>query len=227
MAHQLSDEFFEALGKPKPEHPFDLLDAYRFDFCFRQVGNGSVLDVGAYLGDFLKLVIKDGREAFGSEINETRVELVNSIVGSGIVRLGFRNGALDGFETNCVDNVVCMETVEHIIDDKFAVSELCRVARNRVVITVPYREKVDQILCTHCSTYTPHHGHQHSYDDHSFEQMVPNGWRIVKNKSFAARITRIIRRVIPESKFSIPLLRWADKFLPGSGRWLLIVLEAD
>ena len=225
MTHQLSDEFFETLGGPRPEHPFDLLDAYRFDLCFRQMDSGSVLDVGAYLGDFLKLVIKDGREAFGSEINETRVKLVNSIVGSDVVRLGFRNGTLDAFEASSIDNVVCMETVEHIIDDKFAVSELCRVARKRVVITVPYREKVEQILCTHCNTFTPHHGHQHTYDDGSFKQLVPEGWKIVTEKSFAARITRMVRQLLPETKLSIPLLRWLDKVVPGSGRWLLVVLE--
>ena len=225
MTNQLSDDFFEILGGPRPENPFDLLDAYRFDLCFRQMDSGSVLDVGAYLGDFLKLVISDGREAFGSEINDTRVKLVNSIVGSGVARLGFRNGVLDNFESNSVDNVVCMETVEHIIDDQFAVSELCRVARKRVVIPVPYRERVEQILCMHCNSFTPHHGHQHTYDDGSFKQLVPNGWKIVKEKSFAARITRMVRRLLPETKISIPLLRWLDKVVPGSGRWLLIVLE--
>ena len=227
MTQQLADEFFEALGEPKPEHPFDLLDAYRFNLCFRQLDSGSVLDVGAYLGDFLKLVQIDGREAFGSEINEKRVKLVNSIIGPNIVRLGFRNGSLEKFESNSIDNVVCMETVEHIIDDKFAVSELCRVARKRVVITVPYQEKVDQILCTHCNTFTPNHGHQHSYDDGSFQKLIPEGWKISVEKSFAVRITRMVRQLLPENRIFIPILSLLDGILPGAGRWLLVVLDVD
>jgi len=225
MTDRLSDEFFENLGEPRPERPFDLLDAYRFDLCFRQLSSGSVLDVGAYLGDFLKLVLEDGREAYGSEINAKRVSLVNSIVAAEIVKLGFRNGNLDGFESKSVDNVVCMETVEHIIDDKYAISELCRVARKRVIITVPYREKIEQILCTHCNTFTPHHGHQHSYDDGSFKNLLPEGWKIIKELSFAVRLTRMVRQILPESRLSIPVLRWLDKIVPGSGRWLLVVLE--
>lgn len=227
MTQQHADDFFEALGEPKPERPFDLLDAYRFDLCFRQMDTGSVLDVGAYLGDYLKLVVQDGREAFGSEVNEKRVKLVNSILGKDAVRLGFRNGSLDGFESKSVDNVVCMETVEHIIDDKFAISELCRVGRKRVIITVPYREKVEQILCTHCNTFTPNHGHQHSYDMGSFQGLVPLGWQVSIERSFAARGTRMLRNLLPKRRTFIPALRWADMLVPGAGRWLLVVLEPD
>jgi len=132
MTDRLSDNFFEVLGEPKPERSFDLLDAYRFDLCYRQVGPGSVLDVGAYLGDFLKLAQKDKREIFGTEVNQDRVNLVNSILGSDVVRLNFRNGSLDQFESNTIDTVVCMETLEHVIDDRYAVSELCRVAKREL-----------------------------------------------------------------------------------------------
>ena len=94
MTDRLSDEFFETLGKPKLGSPFDLLDAYRFHLCYRQLGMGSLLDVGAYLGDFLKLAKSDNREYHGTEINQVRVDLVNSILESDRVKLDFRNGDL-------------------------------------------------------------------------------------------------------------------------------------
>jgi len=227
MTDHLSDDFFEALGAPKLESPFDLLDAYRFDLCYGHVGEGNLLDVGAYLGDFLRLVKADDRQYFGTEINQTRVNLVNSILGSDQVRLDFRNGHLDQFETDSLDNVVCMETLEHIIDDHFALSELCRVARHRVVITVPYREKIQPVLCMHCNQFTPHFGHQHAYDQGSFTKMVPTGWKVTKEYSFAKRVTRMVCQVLPDSKGFIPIMKLVDKLLPGDGRWLLVVLESQ
>ncbi|NQV14947.1 methyltransferase domain-containing protein [bacterium] len=224
MLTEQSDEFFEALGEPKPENPFDLLDAYRFRLCYQQLGPGSVLDVGTYLGDFLKLAREDGRELFGTEINMARVNLVNSIMGPDIVRLDFRNGHLKLFATDSVDNVVCMETLEHVADDRNAISELCRVARNMVVITVPYRETVPQVLCTHCGQFTPHYGHQHSYDQGSFTDLAPQGWQVAKEYSFAKKNTRMISRVLPESRTTIPVLKLIDSMLPTPGRWLLVKL---
>ncbi len=225
MTNRLSDEFFEALGKPKLESPFDLLDAYRFDLCYRQVSEGSLLDVGAYLGDFLKLAKADNREYFGTEINQTRVDLVNSILDSQQVRLDFRNGDLKQFEADSVDNVVCMETLEHIIDDRHGLSELCRVSRKRVIVTVPYREKFQPVLCMHCNQFTPHFGHQHTYDKGAFHALAPEGWQIVKEYSFAKRLTRIARQLFRNSRAAIPILRVLDRILPGSGRWVLVVLE--
>jgi len=225
MTDRLSDEFFEALGKPKLESPFDLLDAYRFDLCYRQVGTGSLLDVGAYLGDFLKQAQRDNRSYYGTEINQTRVDMVNSILESDNVRLDFRNGDLNQFETDSVDNVVCMETLEHIIDDRHGLSELCRVAKNRVIVTVPYQEKFQPVLCMHCNQFTPHFGHQHSYHKGAFDAIVPEGWKVVIEHSFAKRITRIARQLFGGVKATIPILRFLDKILPGSGRWVLVVLE--
>jgi len=227
MTNRLSDDFFEVLGKPKLGSPFDLLDAYRFKLCYRQIGPGSLLDVGAYLGDFLRLAKQDKREYLGTEINQTRVDLVNSILESNNVRLDFRNGELNQFETNSVDNVVCMETLEHIIDDAHGLAELCRVAKNKVVVTVPFKEKVQQVLCMHCDSFTPHSGHQHAYDWGSFEQLVPEGWHIVKEYPFAKRLTRIASKLFMGSRITIPFLSLMDRVVPGAGRWVLIVLEPN
>ncbi|MCF7824327.1 MAG: class I SAM-dependent methyltransferase [Candidatus Marinimicrobia bacterium] len=201
------------------------MDAYRFNLCYHQVGEGSILDVGAYLGDFLKLAQNDKREIFGTEINEKRVNLVNSVLEADVVKLDFRNGNLCQFEDSSVDNVVCMETVEHVIDDRHAISELCRVARKRVIITVPFRENLQQVLCMHCDQYTPHFGHQHSYDRGSFLNLIPSTWKVNLEKSFAKRLTRIAAQLIPESRMMVPVLRVLDNIIPGDGKWVLIVLE--
>jgi len=221
----LSTEYFEALGAPKPGSAFDVLDDYRFRLCYNQLGPGSVLDVGAYLGDFLKLAQKDGRKIYATEVNDVRVALIDSIFGENTAVLGFRNGHLDQFESNSIDNVVCMETIEHVIDDKYAISELCRVARSKVVLTVPFREKLQTVLCTHCNQYTPHHGHQHRYDYEAFSKLIPSDWRISLEKDFVKPVVRLIHPVIRRMKSGYILLKIMDRFTPGSGHWVMVVLE--
>jgi len=221
----LPAEFFEALGAPRPEVAFDVFDAYRFKLCFNQLGPGSVLDVGSYLGDFLKLIQRDGRKFHGTEINQVRVDLVNSIFGEGTAVLDFRNGHLDSFETGSIDNVVCMETIEHVIDDKYAISELCRVARSKVIITVPFREKLQTVLCTHCFQYTPLYGHRHRYDYGSFKALIPPGWTITMEKDFVRPAARKVHPLLNWMKSAYWILKGLDAISPGSGHWILVVLE--
>lgn len=222
-----SDEFFEALGEPNLAEPFtlSLVDHYRFHLVYRHLAPGSVLDVGAYLGDFLNLARQDGREIVGTEVNTARVNLANSILGGDVVVLDAWNGYLRNFQDASVENVVCTEVVEHVPDDRLAVSELCRVARTKVLITVPFRERTRNVLCVHCSKYTPYSGHLHTYDLGTFSEMVPAGWRVTKELHFAKRITRMLCSKLPKSSAIIPMLRLIDSLSPATGRWLLVVVE--
>mgnify|MGYP000591044273 CR=1 FL=1 len=226
MIEKLQDEYFEALEEPKPDHAFGLLDTYRFYIAYRHLARGSVLDVGVYFCDFLDLVRRDGREIFGTEVNDTRRDLANSILGEDITVVDFRNGRLTRFKNDSIDNVVAMEVVEHVPDDNLAISELCRVARKRVIITVPFRERIRTVLCVHCNKYTPYSGHLHSYDLGDFSELVPFGWCVVKEFAYAKPLTRRASLLLPRSsKASLFILKYMDKLSPGNGNWLLCVLE--
>jgi len=220
------DERFEVMGKPSPGQPFGLIDYYRFHLVCRQLVPGSVLDVGAYFGDFLQIAREDGHEISGTEVNSARVEVANSELAENAVVLDFRNGCFKSFRDAATDNVVCMEVVEHVPDDGLAVSELCRVARNKVFITVPFRERIQSVLCVHCNKLTPYSGHLHTYDYGSFSQLVPSGWKVTKELPFAKRITRILASNLPNCKASISVLGFVDSLLPiKSARWLMVVIE--
>jgi SAM-dependent methyltransferase len=224
----LPDEYFEALGRPKPGRPFSIVDDYRFYMAYKRLAPGSVLDVGTYFGDFLKLALKDGRQAFGTDVNQARVDLANELLGRPIVSLDFRNGMLGTFSDNHVDNVVCTEVLEHT-PDRFAVRELCRVARKRVIITVPFKEKIQEVLCLHCCRYTPYSGHLHSYDFDSFPAVLPENWSVTEQLSFAKPKTRVaIQKFrLGRSRKFLPLIATIDRAMPGQGRWLLVVLGCD
>lgn len=91
MIEHIDDEYFEMLGEQKPGI-FGVLDAYRFRLVLDQLLPGSVLDVGVYFGDFLKLARKHGHEIAGTEVNEARKNLANSLLGEDAVVIDFRNG---------------------------------------------------------------------------------------------------------------------------------------
>lgn len=222
---QFPPEFFEALGEPKPGHQFGLLEDYRFHLVYQHLASGSVLDVGAYFGDFLKLARQDQRQISGTEINMARVNLANSILGEDVVILDSRNGSLNTLQDNSVDNVVCMEVIEHQPDHKYAVSELCRVARSKVIITVPFRERIKTVICLHCHKYTPHAGHLHSYDFGSFAELVPHNWQVVKEVPFASLLTRKLKSILPRHQISIMILKFLDFAFSISKGWLMVVLE--
>ncbi len=222
----LPESFFDALGNPL-ENPFSAIDDYRFEMTVRQLGPGSVLDVGAYYGDFLKLARKRGHAVLGTEVNEKRVELVNALLGANVVRIGFRNAVLDTFDDASVDNVVCTEVVEHVPDREAAVHELCRVARRRVIITVPFREKLQRVLCVHCSKHTPLWGHFHAFDLGSFHDLAPAGWSVTHELPLANKlVTALVNQLpFPRSRVSVSVIRCLDAIVPGPDRWLLVVLE--
>jgi SAM-dependent methyltransferase len=221
-----SDEYFDSIGLPNPGEPFSLIDDYRFRFVFRHLRAGSVLDVGVYYGDFLKLAREGGHDIFGTEVNSQRVGYANGLIGEEVVSLGFRNGSLSHFQNHSVDNVVCMEVIEHVADHEFALSELCRVARKRVIVTVPYKETIREHICIHCCKSTPYCGHLHSYDVDVSRSIVPAPWKIIACKPFVNLfITTLISLFkLPRNPRLLPFLR-AVSWLPIRRRWLLAVLE--
>lgn len=219
------DAYYEALGEPKPGRPYGTLEWYRFWLAYKHLAQGSVLDVGVYFGDFLKLALQDGRRIMGTEVNQVRVDLANSLIGKDVVVVDFRNGMLSQFADDSVENAVATEVLEHVHDVRQALSELCRVARKRVILTVPLREKIQHVLCLHCNNYTPYSGHLHSFDFGSFAPLVPSGWKAAKEMAFGNRMARWLSARLPKTSITLKLMQLLDAFQPGSGQWLLAVLE--
>lgn len=226
MIHKHADRYYEVLGAPKPGRPFNAVDIYRFRFVAQHLVNGSVLDVGAYFSDFMKIARNKNHIVYGTEINQTRVALANELFGEKVVRMDFRNGLLTKFKNKSIDNVVCMEVLEHIADDKKALKELCRVAAKRVIITVPFMETIKEVVCVHCNKYTPYSGHLHTYENGSFNKIIPEGWKIIKQESFAKPFIRSLLKKLPKSNV-VPyqLTRMLDHVSQRKGNWLLVVLE--
>jgi len=153
-------------------------DFYRFKRVRRHLVGDSVFDAGCGQPGFLNLIKNDYRIA-GIEVNKQRVDYCNRILGQNCVRLDNLDKRLD-FKDNSFDTVVCLEVLEHLEDPESALKELIRISRKRVIVTVPFDEKIQYVLCLHCAIYTPYSGHLQSFNKENIAGIIPDDARMVK-----------------------------------------------
>jgi ubiquinone/menaquinone biosynthesis C-methylase UbiE len=114
----------------------------------------SVLDVGCGNGVFTNL---EEPSRFKVGIDLSKIALVNVVaphLPADAVRLPFADNAFDA--------IVCMEMLEHLPEAIYqsTLSELLRVSRSYVLITVPYSENLEfnQVICPKCfCRFHPYH----------------------------------------------------------------------
>lgn len=220
-----SDECYEKMGEIEKDKKFSFIDDYRFQKNIKLLSPGSVLDVGAYKGDFLLLALNEGREIFGTDINQKRVEKLNKRLGGNYCCVDFRNGKLLNFENNSIDNVVCTEVIEHMPNNQQAISELFRVARKKVIISVPYKEKLVDDFCFHCGNYLPRNGHFHSYNKDSLDKYIPADWSVIKKRTMCNIYLDMIKYIKPEIKIPYFIVVLIDSIPSIKWQWLLLCIE--
>lgn len=104
-----------------------------------QLRFGSCLDAGAAEGYKAELVRRlFGAQVVATDLSETACERAREIFG-----LTARSGDLHDlpFDDGEFDVALCSETLEHVSDFRSALSELLRVSRTAVVITVPHESE--------------------------------------------------------------------------------------
>jgi SAM-dependent methyltransferase len=125
-------------------------DWARFSFVLKLLRGGSKhLDVGVARGMFTNAVALDGRyrTVVGIDIVPKCVATLSDRIT--LMRMSVTD--LD-FPDNSFDSVTCMEVLEHLrgVDLQRALSELRRVCRRQLIMTVPFREPLP----------LPHYHHQ-------------------------------------------------------------------
>jgi len=71
------------------------------------------------------------------------------------------------FKEHSFDSIITSEVIEHVPDPKLFITSLLKVLKpnGTLIITTPYKEKIQHSLCIHCNQSTPHHAHLHSFDE--------------------------------------------------------------
>ena len=58
----------------------------------------------------------------------------------------------------------------------------------KLIITVPYKEKIQYHLCIHCNQLTPANAHLHSFDENTIQKLLPEELKLLYFKLFENKI---------------------------------------
>ncbi|MBD3380379.1 MAG: methyltransferase domain-containing protein [Candidatus Omnitrophica bacterium] len=218
---RFQEEFYEKLGGLRPElKKMSPLDHARFYLASKYIAGDSLLDIGSYWGDFLVMARSKVTELRGTEINDERCRDVNEFLGEDLVCRDFRHGKLENFQDRSFDTVVCMEVLEHTDDIGKAAREMLRVARKRVIVTVPYKEEHKEYLCIHCNKPTPYMNHLHSFDEKEIKELF--------GRTDCAEIFVFGTRFFYRLGLPLKVAAALDKifnFWTKKGKWMFAVIE--
>lgn len=181
----------------------------RFEETLQSLGDKyfSLLDVGSGNGAFLKILEErqKGMKLLGLEL--TKAGIRNKICLSDI-----QQGSIDRlpFNDNEFDIVTALEVIEHLPYSIYrnALNEVARVAKEKIVISVPYQEDRINVKCPKCSCEFNPNTHVRSFYDVTFNKLF-EGFNLVKlkrvggNRRFILKggIVNELRRVIARNQF--------------------------
>ncbi len=163
---ELFDYFDEGTGATKD---FDRrLRAYVLSLANIRPG-ARVLDLGSGSGWVAKsLAARNGHvtsvDLSKKNLARTRAGVQHNaanFVVADAYHLPFRDGAFDF--------VVASEVLEHLSSPAASLQEAQRVLlpKGKMIVTTPYKEKIQYYLCIHCNKRTPANAHLQSFDEHS------------------------------------------------------------
>ncbi len=97
------------------------------------------------------------------------------------------------FKNHSFDFIVISEVLEHLEFPEKAIKEINRVLKEngKLIITVPYKEKIQYHLCIHCNKLTPANAHLHSFDEKKIKDLLINTLKIKEIHLFENKLLYI------------------------------------
>lgn len=144
------------------------------------------LDIGARDGHFSRLLAERFARVTALDLSQPSIDhpTITCVAG---------NAAALQFDASCFDFVLCAEVLEHIPEPtlSLACKEIARVAADRILIGVPYRQdiRLGRTTCSHCGGRNPPWGHVNSFDEARLQSLFPSC--AVESVSFVGETTAV------------------------------------
>ncbi len=134
---------------------------------------GTLCDVGCGEGYWLEYLNQNTElTLFGTDISTERLKPAKENSKIRIMNADIRNLP---FKDNKIEQITAMEILEHIPEWEKGLEELIRVASKRVIVSVPYNEKLKYESCPECGEKAYLYGHLHSFKEKDFKKLNLKG----------------------------------------------------
>lgn len=136
-----------------------------------------ILDVGCGNGWVAKHFSR-ARKVISMDIARRNVEKVqaesNNENHNGLIADVYHLPLLPG----SIDCIIAAEIIEHVPDPATFIELLLKAIKpgGSLIISTPYKEKIEYYLCVHCNKPTPKNAHLHSFDEFKMAGYVPKGY---------------------------------------------------
>ena len=155
----------------------------------------TLLDVGCGNGLFLNFLKNQHGDSFSALVGVDRSETA-----LGHVQTDKRRATVDNlpFDNSQFDTVTCMEVLEHLPVPMYAkaLSEITRVAKHSIIVSVPYKQNLQESLCEcpQCQTRFNPDFHVRSYDENALRSLfVPHAFESIKMLYIGEQVVRYDR----------------------------------
>jgi len=152
------DQYWRAISSDKEEMPPDILasDLYgAVDSALRKGGN-KLLDVGCGNGVLVEIVKDKFANLYGCDISKTAANEAKKR-GMDALCVDFNNGYLPYADAS-IDNISCIEVIEHVIDPQEILKEMYRILLpgGKLVLTTPNIRYFRNLACLTFKGIFPH-----------------------------------------------------------------------
>ncbi len=155
---ELFDYFDEDFVSPDEQRRRETV----FHLCRAGLGQ-NVLEIGSGSGWFAIEMARRGFDTTAIDLSEKNLDRIREMEPSVTTKVGDAYNL--PFEEERFDWIVCNEVLEHLEHPANALAEWRRFLKpgGSVLVTTPYREKIQYALCIHCNQKTPVHAHLHTW----------------------------------------------------------------
>lgn len=176
------------------------------EFIFSQAPRNPnrILDVGCGNAWVAELFCSSANEVVSMDISHTNV-------GKALEKFPYKNhsGVVADvlnlpFRENSFDCIIASEIIEHVVHPNHFVENLIRILKpgGVLLVTTPYKEKLQYNLCIHCNKLTPRHAHIHSFDENKLaglyaEKDTSFEYKAFANKALIHLRTHVVLHFLP------------------------------
>jgi SAM-dependent methyltransferase len=120
------------------------------------------------------------------------------------------------FKEKSFDLIILAEVVEHLWEPIKVLKTLCPLLKNngKLLVSVPYKEKISYQICVHCHRATPTHSHFHSFDRQILTELLQSaGFKPLKISKNCNKLSNRLHFNLFAKNLPFPLWKPIDRIL--------------